>query len=96
MLTDNVGLTSVEVIFYDRNDVPFKIDTTSIFATGEVSLSDVPYGTSVNYESAEDLDTTLIRAEVTFSGNTWGRNYLFQLNSGGDNPQICFDTTVVD
>jgi hypothetical protein len=96
MLTDTVDLSGVEVRFYDKTDTLFKTDTTSIFTTGELNLDDIPYGTNVTYDTFTGLDTTQIRAEVILTGQTWGRNYLFQLNSTGDNPQICFDTTVVD
>ncbi|MBC7472215.1 MAG: hypothetical protein H7196_03070, partial [candidate division SR1 bacterium] len=90
------GLNDIITKVYDKNGIFLK--QGSVLSTFSLSISDIPYGNSVSYNSLTGLDTTEIQVETTGYGTTSGLANLVGKRTvtsfNGDYPQVCFKTKI--
>jgi hypothetical protein len=91
------NLTDVVTKVYDKNGIFLK--QGSVLATNSsLSISDIPLGNSVSYNSLTGLNTTELQVETTGYGSAAGLAGLVGKRTvtsfNGDNPQVCFRTKV--
>ena len=89
------GVSTLPLSIKDKNGLLIKIG--NLKTTGEIDISDIPYGTSVSYGAIAGLNTTELSA-AGFSNQSGspalnGQVVTIILQTLKD-PQICFNTTV--